>query len=181
MRLFLCNNEVKNNFYVVTVIITLFTFAGCSSEDRSTLSYEETDPFVRKVFDAILYEDFDAYIRLCVQPGEIGVSGMALMPESNSKWQQAHKGRFELLISAIKNAGGLSTMDWVRPGQALGYLMDESEFVGNLYAEITLGSKAEKMVLEIEATYNTKARGRLLGEGSDVLLKTWDYYKVNVL
>jgi hypothetical protein len=151
-----------------------------------SLDYKKTDAFTRQIYDAIVEKDFDAYLALCVTPEDIGFHGKPLMPSNTQEangvtWQDRHQQRFDALLAALEEKGGAETLKWARPGQALGYLKDESEFVGNLYIEVTLGDELQKMVLEIGASQEAKPRGRLLLADAGVTLKTWEYYQANAL
>lgn len=159
----------------------LFAGIGCSSKTQgaAVLDYAKTDDYARRMFDAITARDLNTYLDLTVKPDDLDLQGQPLM---NSATAQDHqRRRFELLISSIEKEGGLSTLQWVRPGQALGYLKAQSEFVGNIYIEVTVGADAKKMVLEIGPTQEAQHRGRVLTGSSGVLLKTWEYYEVNIL
>jgi hypothetical protein len=170
-----------------TLYITLavmMALGGCSSEDTATRFYEETDPFVRQVFDAVVARDLDAYLALCVQPDDVGVDGNPLMTRQERgglSWRAYYETHFQRLLSEIEQVGGVETLQWVGPGPALGYMSEENEFVSNLYAEVTVGPNAMRMVLEIGPTFRSEGRGRLIDEDSAVYLKTWEYYEANVL
>jgi hypothetical protein len=160
--------------------------SGCTDQKSATLDYKKTDAFARQIYDTIVKEDFDAYLALCASPEDMGSHGKPLMPANKKEtagitWQDRHQQRFDALLAALEEKGGVATWKWVRPGQALGYLKDESEFVGNLYIEVTLGDEPQKMVLEIGASQEAKTRGRLLMADAGVTLKTWEYYQANVL
>lgn len=159
----------------------LFAGIGCSSKTQgaAVLDDAKTDEYARRVFDAIAARDLDAYLDLTVKPDDLDLQGRPLM---NSATAQDHqRRRFELLISSIEKEGGLHTLEWVKPGQAMGYLKEQSEFVGNIYIEVTVGSEPKKMVLEIAPTQESQHRGRVLTGDAGVLLKTWEYYQANVL
>jgi hypothetical protein len=176
-----------SRIFVLTLISFSFTgLSGCIDQKSTTLDYKKTDVFARRIYDAIVEEDFDAYLALCTSPEDMGAHGKPLMPAGKKEtagvaWQDRHRRHFDALLAAIEEKGGVETLTWVRPGQALGYWKDESEFVGNLYIEVTLGDEPQKMVLEIGASQEAKARGRLLLSDANVALKTWEYYQANVL
>jgi hypothetical protein len=114
--------------------------SGCTDQKSATLDYKKTDAFARQIYDAVVAEDFDAYLALCVSPEDMGAQGKPLMPPSKKEtagvtWQDRHRRHFDAVLAAIGEKGGVETLKWERPGQALGYLKDESEFVGNLYSE----------------------------------------------
>lgn len=159
----------------------LFAVVGCSSKTQgaAVLDYAKTDDYARRVFDAIAVRDLNAYLDLTVKPDDLDLQGQPLMNSATAQDQQ--RRRFEMLISSIEKEGGLNTLQWVKPGQAMGYLKERSEFVGNIYIEITVGADAKKMVLEIGPTQETQHRGRVLTGDAGVQLKTWEYYKTNVL
>lgn len=159
---------------------------GCAEKKSATLDYKKTDAFARQIYDAIVEEDFDAYLALCASPEDMDAHSEPLMPPSKQEtagvtWRDRHQRRFDALLAAMKEGGGVETLQWVRPGQALGYLKDKSEFVGNLYIEVTLGDESKKMVLEIGSSQEASSRGRLLLGDSSVALKSWEYYQANVL
>jgi hypothetical protein len=173
-------------FALMLVGVSFTGLSGCTDQKSTTLNYEKTDAFARQMYDAIVEEDFDAYLALCASPEDMGSHGKPLMPSSKKEtagvtWQDRHQQRFDAVLAAIEEKGGVATLKWVRPGQALGYLKGESEFVGNLYLEVTLGNELQKMVLEIGASQEAESRGRRLLADAGVALKTWEYYQANVL
>ena len=178
--------RLSQTFAVMLISFLFIGLSGCTDQKSTTLDYKKTDVFARQIYDAIGKGDFDAYLALCANPEDMGSHGKPLMPASKKEtagmtWQDRHERRFKALLAAIEEQGGLATLKWTRPGQALGYMKDESEFVGNLYIEVTLGDEAQKMVLEIGASQEASPRGRLLLADEGVTLKTWKYYQTNVL
>ncbi len=168
----------------VAVVISTLALGGCSSKKEAaketTLDFAKTDAFAQQVFDTIVARDFDDYLRLCVNPDDIGLDGTPLMRDyDKEKWRDHNSHRFDALLASIEREG--EKLQWVRPGQPLGYLKEQNEFVGNIYIEVAVGQEAKKMVLEIGATQEAQDRGRLLMSNSGVILKTWEYYQANVL
>ncbi|TAK05521.1 MAG: hypothetical protein EPO39_10680 [Candidatus Manganitrophaceae bacterium] len=163
------------------MLLPLLFTAGCAPQKQSAavLDYAKTDDYARRMFDAIAARDLNAYLDLTVKADDLDLKGQPLMNGVTAREKQ--KGRFEALISSIEKEGGLGTLQWVKPGQAMGYLKERSEFVGNIYIEVTVGSDAKKRVLEIGPTQEAQHRGRVLTGDAGVQLKTWDYYKANVL
>jgi hypothetical protein len=159
----------------------LFAVVGCSSKTQgaAVLDYAKTDDYARRMFDAIATRDLNAYLDLTVKPDDLDLQGRPLM--NSASVQERQRRRFEVLISSIEKEGGLHTLQWVKPGQAMGYLKEQSEFVGNIYIEVTVGADAKRMVLEIAPTQETQHRGRVLTGDAGVQLKTWEYYQTNVL
>jgi len=162
--------------------VLLVTLIGCSSPEgteEQTLSLQETDAFMRDVFNTIVAKDFDTYLKYCIHPDDMGTNGKALMASYKAKdgeWQKYHKARFNNLMDNINKSGGVSSLAWKRPGQVQGYFPDENEFVGNMYLEVTTGKNATPMALEFGATFKSR-RGRLLDSDSGVRLLTMEQYK----
>lgn len=174
-------NLLQRHLFVAIIISALF-ISSCSSKKEAVLEFSETDAYGQSIYEAVVARDFDAYLSLCVNPDDVGLNGKPLMPSyKKEKWIDHNKTRFDALLSSIEREGGVDTLQWVRPGQPLGYLKEQNEFVGNIYVEVTIGKEAKKMVLEIEATQEAQGRGRLLTPDSGVILKSWEYYKANVL
>lgn len=167
-------------FYkLIGALILVITMVGCSSDEEHTLSFEETDAFMKNVFNTIIDEDFDAYLDYCVKPDDIGVNGEALMKSyevQDGAWRKNYKRRFKNLIDKIDKTGGTRYLTWKRPGQVQGYFHDENEFVGNMYVEVTAGKDNSPMALEFGSTYKSK-RGRLIGTDSGVQLLDWQQYQ----
>ena len=177
--------RISRGSVCIVLLPLLFAVAGCSSKTQGSaavLDYAKTDDYARRMFDAVAARDLDAYLALVVQPDDRGLKNEPLMdPSDGPAWRDREQRRFESLVSSIEKAGGLGTLQWVKAGQAMGYLKERSEFVGNLYIEVSVGPDAQKMVLEIGPTQEAQHRGRLLNSSAGVQLKTWDYYKANVL
>lgn len=176
--------ETPLKFSVLSALM-LTLLLGCT-EKKTTLDYAIVDQFAVHVFNAIKLKDFDAYLDLSINPEDLSTTGKPLMEERDinrdgMSWKARHRRRFDMLLRDIEKAGGVSTLDWVKPGVAIGYMMEESGFLGNSYIVVTLNDDDKKMVLEIEATQETKGRGRRLMADSDVVLKPWRYYEVNIL
>ena len=164
----------------IGAFVLLVTLVGCSSPKEQTLSLDETNAFMRDVFNTIVASDFDTYLKYCVHPDDVGsTNGKALMASYKAKdgeWRKYHKLRFDNLMDSIKKAGGVLNLSWKRPGQVQGYFPAENEFVGNMYLEVTTGRNATPMALEFGGTFKSP-RGRLLDTDSDVRLLTWEQYK----
>lgn len=172
-------------FLFVAVVVSTLALGGCSSKKdaaKETLDFSKTDAYAQQVFDTIVAGDFDAYLSRCLNPDDVGLDGQPLMRDyDKGKWPDNNRLRFDALLASIEREGGLETLRWVKPGQPLGYLKNQNEFVGNIYIEVTIGQEAKQMVLEIGSTLEAQDRGRLLMPDSGVVLKTWEYYKANVL
>ena len=194
-------------------------------EKKTTLDYAHVDAYAQKVFDAIVNEDFGAYLELTIHPDDLDNADLVAVRETVCRgrgddtgvclsyvrkdkgtveleaaidkdgrplmdpikrdwggmtWDQYHKERFTVLLNEIDRAGGMHTVNFVRHGKAFGYLMDEHEFLGNIYTEITIGNPEKPMVFEIGSTQVVPARGRLLMVDSRILLQSLAYYQANV-
>ena len=175
-------NRLSRNILGMTFLGLILAVGGCSSKAKTALDFAKTDAYAQQMFEAIAGKDFDAYISLSIGPDDVGSDGQPLMPAYRKEsWRERHQRRFEALLAALEREGGVDTLQWVRPGQPLGYLKDKNEFVGNIYVEVTVGAEPKKMVLEIGPTQEVQGRGRLLTPDSAVSLKSWDYYEANVL
>ncbi|HLG22547.1 MAG TPA: hypothetical protein VI382_07005 [Candidatus Manganitrophaceae bacterium] len=176
-------NRLSRGILGMTFLGLILVMVGCSSSKaKTTLDFAKTDAYARQMFDAIAAKDLDAYIDLSVGPDDLGADGQPLMAAHRKEsWRDRHQRQFEALLRNIEREGGVETLQWAQPGQPLGYLKDQNEFVGNIYVEVTVGAEPKKMVLEIGSTQEAQGRGRLLTPDSDVFLKPWTYYEVNVL
>lgn len=164
------------------MIMISFVLTGCAAKKKTQLDYAPIDAFARQVFDTISQQNLDGYLALAVAPEDVDAEGKPLMSGPKTEaWKERHERSFKALLGEIEREGGTATLQWVKPGQAMGYLKSRAEFLGNIYIEVTVGASNKQMVLEIGATQEAKNRGRLLTADSGVHLKTWEYYKVNVL
>ncbi len=140
--------------------------------------------FAQKYFDAIKNDDTQAFSMLWATLEDMGQkTGQPLVTwneqQQGVKWSDYILSRYRHVAGKLTDAGPLSSMKFTKVGKVFISLPDKNDFIGKIYVELTIGSDATSMALEITSTQISQ-RGRVLTDGSVTVLP-WILYQTNIL
>ncbi|MBU8872112.1 MAG: hypothetical protein KOO60_14685 [Gemmatimonadales bacterium] len=166
---------------IVFLFAILFLVTGCSGGDSEfearLVSY---DAFAQKIYDALAWEDIEALVELCAQPGDIDMDGSPMFSRGRGS-DDANAYSLELtritrrFIDDLNSAGGTPDMKLIRIGKPIGLMGTEVDFVGNMFLIIELDGRQQ--VIEVGSSQLTSNRGRVLLPVQAFALKDIQYYQ----